>query len=171
MPLPLEMHPSFGSLNNSIESELQLRKKLNEAQQHGNALALNRGALSFPVSLVIFCGPGDDIIEILAGQHADNTWIFIAGRQGAFDAIHIVSNTHIRFVQVTGGKKHSFKLHILDETMKALALRKKRWTHLEFMIIRPEDDNRRFYLETTQGRLQNYLRFDEERWHRNFRLL
>lgn len=147
--------------------ELQLRKKLNEAQQHGNTLVLNRGALSFPVSSVISCGPGDDCLEILAGQHADNTWIFIAGRQGAFDAVHIASNTHIRFVQVTGGKKHSFKLHILDKTMKALALREKCWTHLEFMVVRPEDDHRKFHLETTEGGLQNYLRFDEEQWHRN----
>jgi len=104
--------------------------------------------------------------DLLVPLQPNDTWIFIAGRQGAFDAVHIVSKTHIRFVQVTAGGSHTFKLNILDSLMTSLALQGRTWSHLEFMVIRPSDDRRCFSLQTAQGRLQNYKRFDNEPWHR-----
>lgn len=154
--------------NQAIEGyalELQLKKKLNEAKHPGRYLVLSHGSISLAVSSVLFC-EGGDVLEMLKTHHDPDTWIFIAGRQGAFDAIHVVSNTHIRFVQVTAGKRHSFKLDILDGFMTTLGMAGLTWSHLEFMIVRPEDDHRPFSLLTTRGRLQNYRRFDEEQWHR-----
>lgn len=39
------------------------------------------------------------------------------------------------------------------------------WSHMEFLIIRPDDDIRPFALETTVGGLRgNYLHFNEQPW-------
>jgi len=142
-----------------------LKKKLNEAKQPGSFLVLN-GNMPLNVSSVIFCEAGK-VSEMLKVRHDPDTWIFIAGRQGAFDAIHVVSNTHIRFVQVTAGKTYSFKLHILHEFMTKLGLAVSPGVHGSPPRGRPPTvqfaDND---LQTTTGRLHNYRRFDGAQWYR-----
>lgn len=157
--------------NRAIEGyalEQQLKKKLTEGSQNGRALCLviNGQFTSLPVSRVLHCSTKDNVQNLLKPPQPDNTWIFIAGRQGAFDAVHILSHTHIRFVQVTACGSHTFKLHVLDSLMTSLALQGRTWSHLEFMVVRPSDDARPFALGTTQGTLKNYSRFDNQPWNR-----
>ena len=74
-------------------------------------------------------------------------------------------------MQVTAGKTHTFKLANLDSMLTSLGLGDGvrdgvRWSHLEFMILRPEDDNREFTLKLATGGLQSYKRFDGKEWDR-----
>jgi hypothetical protein len=89
----------------------------------------------------------------------------VAGRQGAFDAIHLVSDTHIRFVQV--GKTHSFYLDIIHLLVLTLLDHNITWPHLKFMLLRPESERQiSFSLKTARGAIQNYKRFDDVLWDR-----
>ena len=158
--------------NKAIEAyalELQLKAKLTEASsQPGHALHLviNGQLVALPVLRVLNYNTSAAMQNLLKAPQPGDTWVFVAGRQGAFDAVHIVSRTHIRFVQITAGGSHTFKLHFIDSLMTSLALQGRTWSHLEFMVIRPSDDTRPFKLEGTQGTLQSYMRFDNQQWHR-----
>jgi hypothetical protein len=74
-------------------------------------------------------------MKLLQVYQLPDTCIIIAGRHGA---IHVVSNGSIRFVQLTAGASHTFKLSIIDTMMRDLL--PVTWSHLEFMLIRPVDD-------------------------------
>ena len=106
-----------------------------------------------------------------------DTWIFVADGQqeGAFDAVHVVStapptDARIRFVQVTVRQSHTVQWHLLDTLLRNLATgdTPKTWSHLEFLILRPEQDDRTFRLDLAVGvgGLENYRRFDGELWDR-----
>ena len=157
--------------------EEHLKTKLKEAQISNGKLELfeeNGGLLHLPVSKFFEIRPNEnsthELNNLLRSKAAykPNTWIFIGGRQGAFDAIHLVAHDRIRFVQVTAGQKHSFKLNLVDSLMRSLSTGQVdpvTWSHMEFMIIRPFDDTRLFTLETTVGGLSgNYLHFNDQRW-------
>ena len=130
-------------------------------------MRINGKSISLNVYQVIFCD-SEEVLDLLRDFQNPNTWMFVADPRGALDAVHVVSNTHIRFVQVTAGTSHTFKLHILDSMMTALrhAGGGVTWAHLEFMILRPEDDRRCLYLTKTEGSLLSYHCFDNEPWHR-----
>ena len=93
-----------------------LKKKLVEAKEPGQQLAIMHSggpSTRLEVSAVQLCVGSAQVAALPQTRQAADTWIFVAGRQGAFDAVHIVSNTHIRFVQITAGKSHTFKLKAL----------------------------------------------------------
>jgi hypothetical protein len=165
--------------NRAIEGyalEEQLKTKLREATQTMRSLIVlesNGKEIHLKASELKICFTETEIINELRVNQLPDTWIFIAGRQGAFDAIHIVSNEpnepatdkRIRFVQLTAGKSHAFKLEIIDSIMTQLS--PVTWSHLEFMIIRPVDDRRPFCLGKATGTLlQDYKRFDGLQWDR-----
>jgi hypothetical protein len=177
MSIPVQVHP-FSSvliasaLSNEVIKgyalEEQLKKSLSEASKPGQSLTLFCGHTSvlFPVENLIFCEAAE-LLDILGARLPPNTWIFIAGRQGVFDAIHVLSDTHIRFIQVTAGTSHIFYLDIIDTLLRKLDQSDIRWTHLEYMVLRPISDlKKHFRLNTARGRLQGYVRFDEQPWHR-----
>lgn len=158
--------------------EEHLKTKLVEAEISNRRLVLlheNREPFELPVSRFLEIRPDEldstgRLNELLRNKatYQHNTWIFIGGRQGAFDAIHLVTNNRIRFVQVTAGHRHSFKLNVVDSLMRNLLTGEGdpvTWSHMEFLIIRPGDDTRQFALETTVGGLSgNYLHFNEQPW-------
>jgi hypothetical protein len=159
--------------NKAIEGyavEEQLKKCLDRASNPGASLdvQINNTFVPFAVGTVVPCD-ARDLEYILKQRLLPDTWLFVAGRQGAFDAVHVVSDTRIRFVQATAGGSHAFYLDIID----ALLRRFQRdfqisWTHVEFMVIRPlSDRNRPFALKTARGGLgQGYLCFDGQAWDR-----
>lgn len=108
----------------------------------------------------------DELEETLRADLQADTWIFVCGQQGVFDVVHVVSPTHIRFVQATVGQKHTFYLDIIDSLLIKLVT-SKTWTHLDCMLLRAETERRRpFRLDTPRGGLQKYKRFDDEEWDR-----
>ena len=112
----------------------------------------------------------DEVEERLAGRIEDDTWVFVGGRQGLFDAIHVLSRTHIRFIQATVGKEHSFKLSILDSMMQGMFLNNAwHWTHVDFVMLRPTDEkDEQFVIRNPDGALQpTTLRFDGRPWARD----
>lgn len=144
----------------------QLKKRLSEAQTVGGNLILHgeTGNISYPVQQVIPCEAGD-IVNVLKNPLVPNTWIFVAGRQGAFHAVHVVSATHQRFVQSTVGVKHSFKLDIIERLLRDIA--DPALTHIEFVLLRPQTEcGKTFTLEHADGgnQLQVFGRFDNENW-------
>ena len=148
--------------------EEQLKKNLKEASNPGLHLTVEIGGanVALPVGNLIFCD-ASEVQSHLERRLDPETWIYVAGRQGAFDAIHVVSDTHLRFVQVTAGKSHTFYLDVIDVLLQQLATSGITLTHVEFMILRPSTDRHRdFQLGTARGRIQNYLRFDGQPWHR-----
>ena len=101
---------------------------------------------------------------------ADNTWIFVGGQQGLFNVIHVRSNTHIRFVQATVGKEHSFKLSILAGMMERLGLQNSwNWDYVDFVMLRPDDEKGdKFSIKRPDGGLQpDVKRFDGKAWTRD----
>lgn len=153
--------------------EEQLKKSLREAEVQFSPLALldqDGQRVEYPVSNVIFCD-ADELLDTLRdildpNTFLPNTWIFVAGQQGTFDAIHIQSLTHLRFVQATLGQTHTFFLDIIDRLLRNL-VETNTWTHLDFLLIRPWGERRHpFQLKPARGSLQPYLRFDGSQWDR-----
>ena len=158
--------------------EKNLKSKLMEANLSNRGLRLfyeNLESFQLPVSRLLEIQPEetssfDALNELLKNRakYEDNTWIFIGGRHCAFDAIHLAAKNRIRFVQVTVEHKCSFKLSIVDSLMRNLLAGEGNpvtWSHMEFLIIRPDDDMRPFALETASGELSGkYLHFDGQPW-------
>ena len=155
--------------NRTIEGyafEEQLKKSLVEAQTVGGNFIVHgeTGNISYPVQQVIPCDAGE-IVNVLKNPLVPNTWVFVAGRQGAFDAVHVVSATHQRFVQITVGIKHSFKLDIIERLLRDVA--NPALTHIEFVLLRPQTERgKTFTLEHADGgnQLRVYRRFDNVNW-------
>lgn len=146
--------------------EQQLKKSLQEAVHPGQSLVLeeqNGQRVQLQVDRFISCDKSE-LESTLRNNVTPNTWIFVAGQQGAFDAIHVQSPTHLRFVQATVGQKHSFYLDIIDLLLQSLA-DTNIWTHVEFLVLRPSNERRlQFALDPARGKLQSFLRFDEQQW-------
>jgi len=125
----------------------RLRQTLDRANQQRaglNLCSVDGAPVHLPVARVLFCDDRSQVEELLKTRRPANTWIFVPGRQGAFDAVHIKSNTHIRFLQLTAGQSHTIKLHIIATLLASL---KVTWSHLEFLMVRPQDDTRGFRLQ------------------------
>ena len=151
--------------------ELQLQSSLRGANTTGSLSLTDEdgNAEELPVSRYAIWS-ANEVEDKLGGEIEDNTWIFVGGRQGLHDAIHVVSSTHIRFVQATVGKGHSFKLSILATMIQNLFLKNKwRWTHVDFVMLRPSNErDRPFNIKSPDGALQKeMLRFDGEPWATN----
>ena len=156
-----------------------LHQKLREATQPGNSLTLQQkdNVQQLPVSRLIECSSPAQVTAVLKKVIIPDTWIFVAAGQqeGAFDAVHVVStapptDARIRFVQVTVRQSHTVQWHLIDTLLRNLAKgdTPKTWSHLEFLILRPEQDDRTFGLDLAVGvvGLEDYRRFDGELWDR-----
>ena len=161
--------------NRAIEGyafEEQLKKSLNEAAlspQHHLVVrrSNNRDTFTYTVQNFVQC-KASELEQSLRTHRLPNTWIFVTENQGTFDAVHIQSATHLRFVQCTVGTRHSYFLDIIDTLLQQLAFQEIRWTHIDFLLLRPESErNTNFSLDTARGGFRdNYLRFDGQQWDR-----
>lgn len=157
--------------NRAIEGydfEEQFKKSLREAENPGRSLGVidqNGQRVEYQVNQFISC---DSIVleATLINNLIPNTWIFVGGQQGAFDAIHVESLTRIRFVQITVGQKHTFFLDVVDGLLRRVR-DSNIWTHVDFLLLRPYTErHRNFVLDTARGALQPFLRFDGQLWDR-----
>ena len=149
--------------------EEQVKKSLNEARNPGVGLTIliNGQMATLPVANFLECTK-DELESMLAESHPRDTWIFVGGQQGAFDAVHVVSRDYIRFVQTTAGATHKFYLDIIDTMLAKLATNHQiHWQHIEVMVMRPSDDHRKFALQAARGSLAGFTRFDEKPWDRS----
>lgn len=151
--------------------EQQLLTSLKAAEtspEHSLAVTdLDGQAAHYPVQVVKECDQ-DDLPAILKSGCMPNTWIFVTKDQGCFDAVHVQSETHIRFIQATVGKSHTFYLDIIVKLLRKLFLSSPSitWSHIDFLVLRPKTDrDKEFSLNTARGALnQGYRRFDNEEW-------
>lgn len=149
--------------------EEQLKKSLNDARNPGVSLTvvMNGSPTPLPVRNYVECTTYE-LESLLATLQTPDTWIFVGGQQGAFDALHFVSNDYIRFVQTTAGASHTFYLDIISGLLTRLATNHDiHCKFVEFMVMRPIDDHRPFALKTARGSLYGYTRFDGEAWNRS----
>ena len=59
----------------------------------------------------------------MSSRPAANTWFFVGGTQGgAFDAINVVSDSRIRFLQTAVGKRHPFRLDMIASMLQRLCV-------------------------------------------------
>jgi hypothetical protein len=84
----------------------------------------------------------------------------------AYDAILIYAHGRIRFIQVTSGAEHSFKVYAVDSLLRTLQGRGIIFTHVDFVVVRPSNDNRAFTLKNPVGSLDNWVDFSGEQWAR-----
>lgn len=156
--------------NKAIEGyafEEQFKKSLSEAVNPGLSLAVRDQIgqiVEYTVDRFISCKASEVEATLKATNLMPNTWIFVGGQQGAFDAVNIQSKTHIRFIQTTVGQKHTFYLDAVDLLLQKLASWHT-WTHVDFLLLRAETERiRSFTLQPARGRLQSFTRFDGEPW-------
>ena len=123
--------------------------------------------ITYTVEFFMQC-KASELKHTLQNNHLPNTWIFVSENQGAFDAVHVQSETHIRFVQCTVEKAHSYYLDIIDSLLRAMAEQDICWTHIEFLVLRPDSDRGTlFCLDPARGGFRdNYFRFDGQPWDR-----
>jgi hypothetical protein len=142
--------------------EEQLKKSLCEAANPGRHLSLSGvdgRSQQLQVDRFTTCDKSNLEEKIKEYWMKPNTWIFVAGQQGAFDAVHIQSPTHLRFVQATVGQKHTFYLDVINLLPQRLAVLNV-WSHIEFLLLRPSDEQERpFVLDPARGsfRITNVL--------------
>jgi hypothetical protein len=96
----VRLHGLATALSNKVIEgyalEQQLKKSLNAAfLARADLQVVINGALA-PISVqdLHFCDAADLESKLQCRLHP-NAWIFVAGCQGAFDAIHVVSDTHL----------------------------------------------------------------------------
>lgn len=157
--------------NRAIEGyafEEQLKKSLVEAQASETDLVVNDDvtgvSVQYPVS-ILSTKDASEVVAALKSSPSPNTWIFVAGRQGAFDAVHVLSATHWRFVQGTVGKSHSYRLDLIENLLRDVD--NTRLTHVEFMVLRPESERGKAFSLCRQdggNQLRFLKRFDEQHW-------
>jgi len=85
----------------------QLKKSLGDAANPGRHLSLSDidgRSLQLQVDRFMSCDKPNLEEKLKENWMKLNRWIFVAGQQGAFDAVHIQSPTHLRFVQATVGQ-------------------------------------------------------------------
>ena len=90
--------------------------------------------------------------------------------QRLLDAVHLVSNDYIRFVQCTAGATHTYYLDVIHSLLMKLGTGHCiYWKNIDFMILRPEDDRRDFEFYRAPGSLvgHGYVRFDGQLWDRS----
>ena len=83
-------------------------------------------------------------------------------RARGFDAS--ITQRRIRVVQVTAAASHSFKIYAVDSFLCLLKVRGIEFTHVDFVVVRPNDDTRAFTLETPVGSLNRYNDYKGTKW-------
>jgi hypothetical protein len=112
------------------------------------------------------------LLEAIKGvgvDHRKNAWIWVGGNITGFDAVHIftTSNEHcIRFVQITAAQEDSFKLYAVDAALRQLAANDISFARVDFVFVRPTDDEREFYMKPAEGGLKsgNWKTLDGGLW-------
>lgn len=142
----------------------RFRELLDEHEQveTGMKFLLNGETEYWPVVTV---GLGDTL-EDMESNTSPGTWFWCVGNTAAYDAIYIYADRCIRFIQVTAGKKHSFKIYAVDSILRSLKNRNIEFTNIDFVVVRPGDDTRTFTLDTPDGSLHLYRDFHGARWAR-----
>ena len=92
------------------------------------------------------------------------SFFWCVGNTTAYDAVFIYENGRIRFIQVTAGNEHSFKIYSVDQLLRNLENRGVTFTHVDFVVVRPLLDNNEFRLKPLAGSLQRWLDFDGTQW-------
>ena len=107
----------------------------------------------------------DNVFDAIVANHDFGSWIWIGGYQAGFDAVHIYDEGKIRFVQVTAGKKQDYLFSAIHSLLEMLALRDITFTHVDFVVVRPIDDDRDFSKGDVTGRLdQGWNDFSGNPW-------
>lgn len=102
------------------DSTIEFKGSLREAENPGRSLGVidqNGERVEYQVYQFMSC----DSSELEATRRNNlipNMWIFVGGQQGAFGVLHVESLTHLRFVQITVGQKHSFFLDVIDGLLR-----------------------------------------------------
>ena len=104
----------------------------------------------------------NEVTDVRAGR-----FFWCVGNTAAYDAVFIYENRRIRFIQVTSGKEHSFKIYSVDQLLRNLENRGITFTHVDFVVVRPLPDTDEFTLKTPVGSLQRWLDFNGTRWQSN----
>ena len=147
----------------ALEADFQKTLKIaaNAASQitvfHGNGDTEQWSVVSYRLT--------DDVFEALVENRAIGSWIWVGGFQAGFDAVHIYGDGMIRFVQATAGKKHDYLFSAIYSLLERLALENIIFTHVDFVVVRPQDDNRIFTKGDVSGRLgQGWRDFSGNDW-------
>jgi len=108
----------------------------------------------------------NDVLDAVVAHHNIGSWIWIGKNQAGFDAVHIYDQGKIRFVQVTAGKKHDYLFSAIQSLLTGLAPWGITFTHVDFVVVRPVDDDRDFLKGEVTGRLdQGWLDFSDHEWN------
>ena len=157
--------------NNAIEGyalEIRFQEKLRRARDTSSDLSVitSSGASEkWSVASLQEASPASIEEDVLKETATAGAWFWIGGNRGGFDAVHICGASSIRFVGTTAGKSHSLLLDFVQKLLLNLALKGKKFTTVDFVILRPSDDTRQFYLEPARDRLsQGWMDFDGHPW-------
>jgi len=108
----------------------------------------------------------NDVLDAIVASHNIGSWIWIRKNQAGFDAVHIYDQGKIRFVHVTAGKKHDYFFSAIQSLLIGLASQGITFTHVDFVVVRPADDDRDFLKGEVTGRLdQGWLDFSDHLWN------
>ena len=108
----------------------------------------------------------DNFLDAIVANHNIGSWIWIGKNQAGFDAVHIYELRKIRFVQVTAGKKHDYLFSAIQSLLAVLASQDITFTHVDFVVVRPLDDDRDFSKGEVTGRLdQGWKDFSGNLWN------
>jgi hypothetical protein len=88
----------------------------------------------------------------------ENTWLIPKRwNQGCYDAVQILPNNGVRFVQVTLSKRHDLKLcHIVKLLNKLPKNLRKSIQKVEIAIVIPSTATHTEFTATAMGSLENY---------------
>jgi len=108
----------------------------------------------------------DNFLDSIVANCDIGSWIWIGKNQAGFDAVHIYDLRKIRFVQVTAGKKHDYLFSAIQSLLAVLASQDIAFTHVDFVVVRPLDDDRDFSKGEVTGRLdQGWKDFSDNLWN------
>jgi hypothetical protein len=131
-------------------------------------------------SLTVYCDGGeeeawavpkrqvfDTVADINANHLNDNTW-FIPERwnQGGYDAVQLLPNKRLRFVQITRARTHDLKLRYFAEFVKQVIKMKQAVEKVEIVFVIPFErvDFKLPSVAQVSGKLQTSLwKYDELR--------
>lgn len=109
----------------------------------------------------------ENVFDAIVEKQDAGSWFWIGGFQAGFDAVHIYETGKIRFVQLTAGKTHEYLFSSINSLLQRLAFDGGlHFTHVDFVILRPVDDDRDFSKGEVSGRLdQGWNDFADTPWN------
>lgn len=144
--------------------EIRFQRLLDHAVQSQS----HRITVSGSENWLVPCVYRDTTLELAVSRNHQEVgrWIWAGQLTTAFDAVHIYAPRGIRFVQVTTGVCHTFKLYSVANLLRSLAQNDITFTHVDFVVLRPREDIRAFHLKPAEGRLsQGWLDFHGVAWN------